>query len=175
MKEHKFPTYNNGQSLVEAMIALAALMMVLSAITIATIAGLSNVIFLRNQDLANKYAQDAIEYIRNIKENNTTITVDTFSKQFTSLVNNYCMNSTNTLTAIGAGLTSCSTVNINNTFIRNISISPDNNTYCPNPGPLKGTLVTVTVKWTSNKCPAASQFCHQVNLTTCFSNRSPNI
>jgi len=62
---------NLGQSLVEAVMAIAVVMIIIVALMVVTTVSVRNVIFSRNQALATKYAQEAMEKVRAYREQNT--------------------------------------------------------------------------------------------------------
>jgi len=62
---------NNGQSLVEMVIAVGILVLVILALVAVTTVSVRNASFSRNQALATKYAQEAIEKVRAYREQNT--------------------------------------------------------------------------------------------------------
>jgi len=66
-----------GQSLIDIVISLGLLLVIISALSIATINGLRNSQFSRNQIQATKRAQDAMEQIRSIKANNYGVCINT--------------------------------------------------------------------------------------------------
>lgn len=61
----------NGQSLVEVVIALGIAVIIVIAFTNATITSVRNSQYSKNQNLATKYAQESIELIRAIRDQNT--------------------------------------------------------------------------------------------------------
>ncbi len=61
---------NNGFTLLEAMVAISILMVaVVAPITIAQ-KGLSSAVYSKNQMIASYLAQDALEYIKNVRDEN---------------------------------------------------------------------------------------------------------
>ncbi len=60
-----------GQSLVEVVIALGIAVIIVIAFTNATIASVRNSQFSKNQNLATKYAQETLELVRAIRDQNT--------------------------------------------------------------------------------------------------------
>lgn len=59
---------SKGQTLIEVVIVIAVMVIVVSALTFATIASLRNAQFAKNQSLATKWAQDGIEKVRSIRD-----------------------------------------------------------------------------------------------------------
>ena len=58
-----------GQTIIEAVVALATLMIIITAIAVVMMNGLYNSQFIKSQNEANKYAQEAIEVVRNTQKN----------------------------------------------------------------------------------------------------------
>ncbi|HEV2339282.1 MAG TPA: type II secretion system protein [Patescibacteria group bacterium] len=157
-----------GQTLIEMLVGLTAGVIVVGAITLATITSLSNEEYSKNQNLATQYAQQAMEMIRNMHETN-------FSS-FNALSGSYCIGKT--CTSVNA---SQSSPNPNGTycwvapptgcgqntdiFVRQVSFE-QRSSYCNN----VDTKVTVSVSWFDSKCTTASNtFCHSTSLATCLS------
>jgi len=163
-------TDNKGQSLIEAVVALGVMVITLSAISIAVTTGISNSTFVKNQDLANKYSQEGMEYIRNAKANNINLTVDGGGvKLFTAGLNGtYCMDADNSFsTPLGSGCT----VNISSMFKRQVEFQ--DNVVCDDDlTPQLAKKVIVTVFWSSPKCdpddPVKGAFCHSAETISCF-------
>ena len=61
----------SGQSLVEMVVAIAVVLIVIVALVAVTTVSVRNASFSRNQALATKYAQEAIEKVRAYREQNT--------------------------------------------------------------------------------------------------------
>lgn len=158
---------NRGQTLLEGVVALAAIVVVLTAISIATITNLSNSQFIKNQSLASKYGQQAMETIRYTRNNDPT----TFFTVWTSAINpnrTYCMNSAGTMTDAGAA---CGQVDdfSGSKFIREVKFNATS-PRCSN-----GTLATITVYWNSGKCDPTSlpsRYCHKTQIVSCFADPS---
>lgn len=151
--------FNFGQTLIEAILALSALLIVLSAISVAVVNSVSNSTFVKNQDKTNKYAQEGIEYIKRIKETN--------KEDFNDYSGSYCLGYTSgVLQNLSAG--SGATCNSLSTGFRHEAafVSGGCNT-----GGFLGTRVTVTVSWASGKC-ASGSLCHKAELSTCFTDRN---
>ncbi len=146
-----------GQTLIEAMVALVVILMILTAISIVIVNGLYNSRFIKNQNEANKYAQQGIELVRNIQKND----LNTFKTFESSIAPYLCIDEANsTLTS-----TNCSDTGVNTgtSYNRTIEFSPPGG-ECDSTD-LK---VTVTVRWSSTKCPASTTFCHKSVLVSCM-------
>ncbi len=142
-------SYMKGQSLIEVVIGLAIAVIIMTAVTTLVINSLQNAEFSKNQNLAEQYAQEGIETMRNLRDSNYS--------SFSSFSGTYCLNK-NDPTLVS----SCTTPNVDN-FIRKVKIDP---TGCSGI-----TQVNVGVSWSDGKCRDVSNpYCHSVNLTTCLSN-----
>ncbi len=156
---------NRGQTLIEVVVALSVVMLILAAISVAVTTSLSNSTYLKNHNLASKYAQDGIEYIRHLYENQ-----ENFYESFPA-GSRYFMDETNT---ISQGFFE---QNIGSEFVREVrfesGIECDENTAGADE-----LRVTVSVYWTSGKCAREiqnptleEQYCHKSELVTCFTQR----
>ncbi|OGH17036.1 MAG: hypothetical protein A3C30_02175 [Candidatus Levybacteria bacterium RIFCSPHIGHO2_02_FULL_40_18] len=144
----------SGQTLVEATIALASILLTLAAIAIAISTSVSNSQFIKLQSQAAKYAQDGMEQLR--YERNTS------PANFFARNGIYCMNEDSSLTP-----GSCTAVNIANTFKREAEFTQPSNVACGN-----NTRVAVNVYWSSGKCGTTNTFCHKSQLASCFANQT---
>lgn len=147
-------TNSKGQTLLEMAIALSAILLTLAAIAIAIVTSVNNSQFIKSQSQASKYAQQGMEVIRYMRNNNIL--------SFNSYSGTNCMDSNNTI-SVDTG--NCGGVNIGGSFIRQVDFSKLS-TDCS-----FGTLIRVTVKWSSTKCDAStieSRFCHKSELVSCF-------
>lgn len=151
-----------GQSLIEALVALGAAVVVVSAITITVMSSLNNVEFSRDQNLATQYAQQGIEFMRQVSQSNWTL----FSSYAAS---RYCLaQNASAITPINPATNTCGQ-NYGN-FIREIDIEQNSNSCSGN------VKVTVNVSWSDGKCTDVNnKFCHNVILHSCLSNTSSNI
>lgn len=155
-----------GQTLIEVLVGLASGVIVIGAITIATLSALNNAQFSENQNLATQYAQQAMEIVRNMR--------DTDYQNFSNLSGGYCM---------GRSCTSLNNSNLNTNpndtycwtspasgcgqniaiFVRQVSFE-QNSSSCDG-----NTKVTATASWNDSKCTSSSNtFCHNVALSSCF-------
>jgi len=141
-----------GQGLVEALIALGAAVIIIAAMTIAVITALNNADFSSYQNLATNYAQQGIEIVQQKSQ-----------LAWTSIPTNqatYCLPQG--ATDISQAVFSCTTVNVDNKFIRKVTFTPESS-KCSG-----STQVEVTVSWTDGKCSGALDYCHQVVLDSCL-------
>lgn len=145
---------SKGQTLLEMAIALSAILITLAAISIAIVTSVNNSQFIKSQSQASKYAQQGMEVIRYLRNNNLAT--------FNSYSGVNCMDIDNVISVTTGD---CGIVNIGGSFIRQVDFSKLS-TDCSS-----GTLVTVAVKWSSTKCDAStiqSRFCHKSELVSCF-------
>lgn len=59
---------DDGQSLIEMVVAIAVVILVVLALVVATTVSIRNAAFSRNQSLATKYAQEWIEKARELRD-----------------------------------------------------------------------------------------------------------
>lgn len=159
-KQIFFNKYQRGQTLVEVAIALSVMLIALTAISLAIITSLSNSQFIKNQSIAKQYAQQGMETVRTIRNNNLT--------QFNSYDGSECMGNDNTI-SVDSG--NCGGVNLAGSFIRQVQFTKGSSDCS------SGTLVSVTVSWSSSKCDPSSpvsRFCHKSQLISCFQEQGIN-
>jgi hypothetical protein len=143
-----------GQTIVEATIALASILLTLAAISIAISTSVSNSQFIKQQTLASKYAQDGMEQLRYTRNINPAT--------FFTRVGIYCMNEDNLLSS-----GRCTAVNIAGSFKREAEFTQAPNTECED-----SAKVVVNVYWSSGRCSQADTFCHKSQLVSCFVNQA---
>ncbi len=155
----------SGQTIVEAVVALAAVFTIVAAITIAITNSLNNSQFVKNQNLANKYAQQGMEHMRRVQAEEIDI--------FATLNGDYAYGENDLQLSPGA----TEQVNIGNSHIRNINITTDESPCLEEDGDaLNLKKVTVVVQWSSGKCGAEERFCHNTTLVSCIPyERSVNV
>lgn len=156
MSKMKKEILMKGQTLIEVLVALSAVVMIVSAIAVVIIASLNNAQFSRDQDLATKYAQEGMEILRKVRNSDYTT--------FKSYGGTYCLAKGQA--SLPSSTTSCTATNVDN-FVRMIQIEQ---TPGCNPNSAKA---TVTVAWTDGKCQSSSVFCHKTELVSCFSTVNP--
>lgn len=145
-----------GQSLIEAVVALGAASLVISAIAIIVITSISNTDYSKYQNQATAYAQQGLELVRNIAQTNwNTFTTDNFYKNVS-----YCLPSA---TLIQSTAPCTATMSGTTIFRREVDINHANSD-CKNSA---GTKVEVIVSWTDGKCPSG-QFCHKADIASCL-------
>lgn len=150
-----------GQTLIEAVVALMTILIIITAIAIVIVNGLYNSQFVKNQNEANKLAQEGIEIVRNIQKNDLLA--------FRGFLNAAALH------CIASGSATlynqeCSDEGINTGTLFNRTI-----TFTPNPQECDSTnasteelKATVTVKWGSSKCPSSNTLCHSSVLESCM-------
>lgn len=153
----KYNTFSKGQTLLESVIALSLLIIILTAISVAVLTSLNNSSYVKQQNQANKLAQQGMEYLRDQLVNNVQF------NYYSSSTGSKCLDSQNTLKA-----TACdpliATDLIYGSFKREASFSAGN---CGTSGTItNGLQVTVTVSWTSGKC--SSSYCNTQVVKSCF-------
>lgn len=155
---------NKGQTLIEALVALGAAAVIMSAIIVVVIGALNNSDFTTSQNLATNYAQAGLEKIRQLSETNWI--------NFSSLSGTYCLDQKDNLSK--ASSTGCSNGSSFSPFIRKADII-QNSTVCNPTGHTPGvTYVSVIVSWSDSKC-TNSPYCHNVALDSCISNLNANV
>jgi len=101
-----------GQTLIEALAALGIISIVITAISVAVTAALSNAKYNQNETLATKYAQQGSEIVNQIRDDN----YNTFATDS----GDYCLNDGQT-TLGSASPGGCTSPNIGS-FIRSVHI-----------------------------------------------------
>lgn len=148
----KIKNLQEGQSLIEVLIALAAAVAVVAAIAVTVVTSLSNVDFTKNQNLATQYAGEGMEVVRQLAKNNWTDFIDTYKSV------NYCLAQGGSLTVMGIACNQ--NVGI---FKRQIVIKQDDIDKCS--GNVK---VESKVYWSDSRCLEGDVFCHNVSLESCL-------
>jgi type II secretory pathway pseudopilin PulG len=146
---------NKGQTLIEAIVAVAVSSIVVGAIALTVITGINNAIFSRNQNTAVNYARQGMEMMRGVSQTDW----DSFNILCALGDCVYCLaKDQKTLTPPQDG--SCSTANVDSIFIRSILIQ-NSGAGCTDK------KVWVKVLWSDGKCPAGS-YCHSEILKSCL-------
>lgn len=153
---------SKGQTLIEVLVALAAAVVVVYAITTAVITALNNAQFSKNQVMAAQYAQQGIEVLRHVRDSDWS----KYSSYSDESILQYCLDKNSKEVREKSGA-SCGT-NVDD-FIREVRIqknSPD----CTQPSQTTSAAkITVTVSWSDGKCPSGNLYCHNAKLVSCFS------
>jgi len=151
-----------GLTLLEVVVSIAALTVILSSLTVATLSSLNNATFSKNQNLATQYAQAALEGVRQANDSDYA----TFKGYTGSFCYNNCSPfNTNANSCGGSGSSSCK-INLPPTFSRYVTIKAGDTVNCgaSNGG---GTFVTATVAWADGKC-TGNTLCQKVMLSSCI-------
>lgn len=150
----------SGQTIIEAVVALATIMIILAATSVAIVSGLSNSNYVKNQNIANKSAQQGMEFVRNLQKNDIAAFAEYDSSE------DYCIDSaTNppTLKNLDCGLVDPVTSQIRT--VRFIKDGPPCN--------INETRVIVQSKWSTSKCPSGDRYCHSSELSSCLQYQNP--
>ena len=159
-----FGKSQGGQTLIEALVALGAAVIIVSAITIVVISALNNAQFSKNQNLATQFAQQGMEIMRQMRDSNWTTFSDLSEEA-------YCLDKGSNIPVLkdltiiaGCGHSGQSGQNVD-LFAREVDIEGGNSPDCAS-----ATKVTVVVSWNDAKCTNSTNlFCHKVELVSCFS------
>ncbi|MGH7204157.1 MAG: prepilin-type N-terminal cleavage/methylation domain-containing protein [Candidatus Levyibacteriota bacterium] len=144
-----------GQSLIEAIAAMAIIAIVVTAIAVAITTSLSNTKYNQNMTLTTKYAQQGSEIVRQIRNNDYN--------GFKNISGTYCLAKSQT--TLGAAQSDCTSPNADS-FIRSVQIEQS-------PGCATNVAkVTVVVAFADSKC-LDNTFCHSVTNTSCLSTINP--
>jgi len=148
-----------GQTIIEATIALASILLTLAAIAVAISISINNSQFVKQQSQASKYAQDGMEQLRYERNTNPS---SFFSKSGT-----WCLGESSSHTGSCNAAINPDDI-IDGQFKREAEFSTDGiPTECGN-----DKKVTVSVYWASGKCKETNTFCHKSQLVSCFVNQS---
>lgn len=96
------PTEESGQSLVEVLVVLALSMVVMVALIIVIVVGLKNAQFAQNQARATKYAQEAVEQIKTIRDRNGRVNFIPEKTEFRDLWGIYMTGENSCADALGS-------------------------------------------------------------------------
>ena len=152
-----------GQTLIEVIVALSVVLLILAAIAVAVTTSVSNSTYLKSHNLASKHAQDGMEYIRHLYENQ-----ENFFESYPEGAE-YFMGEDNT---IQQGFFE---VNIDEQFVRKVNFQEGVNCNTDVVLDNSEVRVTVSVFWSSGKCKGSSteeRYCHKSELVTCFTQRN---
>lgn len=157
----------DGQTIIEAVVALVALLLIITAISTLIVNGLYNSSHVKSQNEANKYAQQGIETVRNIQKNNLSI-----FKGYVDAGGFFCINDRDSTLFDQASGCSDTGINTGTSYNRTVVFSQNDaacNNNNPSPDPdTNELLVKVTVKWSSSKCSEDNRYCNKSELETCM-------
>ncbi len=157
-----------GQTIIEAVVALMIILLIITAISIVIVNGLYNSKFIKNQNEANKLAQQGIEFARDLQSNNlgSEAEAGSFIYYVKQNVPYYCLDTTTNSLKPDCNPTG---VNTGTSYNRTLYFTQsDGNCQKPEDTPGKSVLVTVDVKWSTSKCPSNNTFCHESKLQACL-------
>jgi len=163
-----------GQTIVEVVIALGAGIVILTALTLMMLTSLNNASEGSSRTLAIQYAQDGLETVRNIKDNNwSQLVLLSNNSNTTYCMATSCSSLTLTSGSCGPKLSTTCGLNLNNNFSRQVDIQP-NDSKCIPQNPVAGKSfirAVVTVSYSDGKCLSTSNpYCHNVQVESCFTN-----
>lgn len=181
-------TISKGQTLIEALVALAVAVVVISAINSTVTTALSNVHYSKDQNLATHYAEQGMEYMRKLRNqdwnqymSNTTFN---FLSDGAGGTNDWAVScfvpssSGPSLAPLSSANGTCGTFDSSNSFIRTVRGEKES-TDCGGGSGVDIRKIIVTVAWSDSKCSSGAVggdnfgisplFCHNVQLTSCFS------
>lgn len=155
------PKAQDGQMLIEVLVALGTAVVVLSATVVAVLSALNNAQFSKNQNIATQYAQEGMEVMRKMRNSDWTT--------FSGLNGVYCLDQEKVLLPrngfVPQGCAGGSSTNGQNVgiYARQVDVGVDTS-KCD----AETKKVTVSVSWTSNKCTRENIYCHKVELVSCL-------
>lgn len=153
-----------GQTVIEATIAFLVLLVVLSAIVAVVIKSVNTATFVTNQNLANRYAQDGMEYLRKLEKEQFNV----FNNYLSGV---YCMDESNSITSNNPIPCSDPSKLIKNTFKREITLQRTSSDCQVGLPPNPSTKVTIDVAWSSSACGSTTPYCHKAEIISCFRTR----
>jgi type II secretory pathway pseudopilin PulG len=174
MKKYNNIHSENGQTLLEILLAFSISIVVLSSVVLGIVTSLNNIQYTKNQGLAVSYAQEGLAAIRQKRDSswfNFTSLKDYASNGVYCIDKNLilqkipygqnCINNDNGSFGVGDG----------GIFSRQVVFEHNSSSCCSDSGcTVKGSKATVTVSWGDSKCSASVPYCHKVELISCFSN-----
>ncbi len=143
-----------GQTLIEVLAALTILAIIAVSVTAIVTSSLNNSQFAKNKTLATKYAQQGMEAMRELRNNDYS--------QFRTYSGTYCLS---VIPAVLATRPPCTTPNVAN-FLRTVDMGLGG---CG----ANTTRVIVMVSWSDGRCPASNLYCHTESHDSCFSTLNP--
>lgn len=167
----------SGQGLVEVLVVLAVATVVMVALIIVIVVGLKNAQFAQNQALATKYAQEAIEQVKVIRDRNSGVSFIPEKAEFGDLWEIYMIGENACADALGFPsacyftlgggpslniTTYGSSQSVGDGFLRQVIFEDKNSVLPPNYTTEK--WITVKVIWKD------SSGSHESNLQTILTN-----
>lgn len=148
----------SGQTMIEALVALAAAVVIISSITVAVITSASNTSYSTNQNKATQLARQGLDAARQLR--------DTDAASFSEHTGTYCLGEDKTTFTQTSKPTDCSAEQrVESMYIRTVNfIKGGTANDCGGV-----TEVDSVVYWADGKCPSDNQFCRSVKLVSCLS------
>lgn len=158
--------HQSGQTLIEVLVALGIAGIVVAAIVTLVTVALKNTQFTKEQHVATEFAQQAMEQIRTIRDTQWSTFASYIPSQGTR---RFCLDQ-DSVSLRSPPTTTCG-LNMG-TYVRIVEFE---NNVAPCIG--IAAKVTTYVLWRDAKCQQSSSdefvlYCHQVKLSSCFSNTS---
>lgn len=171
MKIIKLLKNQKGQTLVEAIIALAVVSLIITAVVIAVVSGLSNSTASGDRSTALSYAEEGLDYMRDLKSESFSGFTSSYPTSTTNANNYYCLSEDGVIEDESVAAINCTTSNnIEGKYIRRVYIdsngeNPSGVVQCGSGGIYASSVVT----WADSAC-RNGQNCRSVELTTCLYN-----
>lgn len=145
-----------GQTLIEVLAALGLIVVVATALAGVVVTSMGNARFSKDQNLATQYAQEGMEIMRRIRDDDYV--------DFRNIASaTYCLDEGVAALPLPSD---CTTANVSGSFLRKVTITQDG---CG----ANVANVAIAVSWQDSKCPAGNTFCHSSRLETCLSTVNP--
>lgn len=148
-----FQSHQKGQTLIEVLVSLSILVIIISTIAVLITTSLDNTQSGKLQNIATKYAQEGVEVVRSIRDNNYSL--------FATYNGLYCLAKDQT--TLGNSVASCP-VNTDQ-FVRSVQVLPAG---CA----ANIARVTITVAWSDGKCQTGA-YCRNSQQVSCLSTVNP--
>lgn len=175
---------NKGQIIIEVLIALAVCAFIVSAAMTAVTSSLSNAQYSKAQNIATHYAEEGMEYMRKLRNQDWNYYYSNNVLNFLPAHQQWavsCLGSSLTPEPLTPGIGICSNTYAdgNHMFIRTVRGEKESSD-CGGSLGVDVRKIIVTVAWSDSKCTSSSSdvyfgipgsFCHQVKLSSCFSDK----
>jgi type II secretory pathway pseudopilin PulG len=153
---------NSGQTMVEALVALAAAVIIISSITVAVITSSSNTSYSTKQNKATQLAREGLDVMRKYRDQNAV--------EFAETSGMYCFGDELVLNQSVDKPSDCApNTMVDEIYIRTIHFIPigEENNTCG-----EAIQINAMVSWADSKCSVNDQYCKNVKLVTCMSSSS---
>jgi len=170
MINYKNTRREDGQTLLEVLLAFGISILVLSSVATGIVTSLNNIQYTKNQDLATTYAQEGLAAVRQKRDSGwygTSSLMDYSKNTIYCIDNDLYFREINTDPTINC-VTKGYAVPVGGIFSREV-VFQHGSASCDG----VGSLATVTVSWSDGKCSTTDvvhAYCHSVALVSCFSN-----